>query len=106
MARSAIGSSLRSLITLGVAQTIGLGVEHVVKRLLHGAADHLAQMVPDLSLIDFNHIIQVLARIGRITVLHHQVLSFIEWFSMALSTIDQRKDRFDLTLKSANNTLR
>ena len=46
------------------------------------------------------------ARLCRITVLHVCVLSLIQWLTIVLSTIDQRKDFFNVPIQCAKNIVR
>jgi hypothetical protein len=53
-----VGSLFDMLISLGVAQPIRLSIQHVVERLLHGAADHLVEVALNLGIVNLNYLAQ------------------------------------------------
>jgi hypothetical protein len=46
-----------SLVLLGLAQLISLGVQQSVQRIFHATADDLLDMTPSLLLIVLNHVL-------------------------------------------------
>jgi len=55
-------------------------LEHVVERFFERTANHLAEMIPNLCLINFGNFVQVPACLSQIKVLHNCVLPLIKWF--------------------------
>ena len=99
MACSAIGAFIVPLILFGITKLVSLSIQHVVESLLNGAANHLAEMILELMLINFDNVTQVLSRFCRCSFLHNLVISLEQWLIIALFTIDQRKDFFNQLLK-------
>jgi hypothetical protein len=49
-------SRLAALVAPGAAQSVRLGVQHRIQRLLDRPANNLAKVIPDPSLIDLDHL--------------------------------------------------
>lgn len=69
--RPAILPRLAAFVPFGIAQGLGLRIQHLVERLLHGLANQVVQMTADLRLVDLDNLAQVLTLLHRCTALFY-----------------------------------
>ena len=75
MSGSRIDSLGSPFVFMRLAQFVCFGIQQGIEGVFNRRADHFTQMVFELSLVNFDHITQVFARLCRIVVLHLSVLS-------------------------------